>query len=881
MATQPETKNIVRKVRGKELFALYKDGVVHSTYETRDAAIQASEMVLPTPPILVGEVVLPTSQILPQIVVDEAISNKVTESMSEPEVAVLDSIITQENPVSIKESANAGVKSKQLTDFDIFNYTQAFIYFQIVNGKKEIRGPLYKEAKKNWTLQQALKNMEIAIYHGEECVGPSRVIKLKGSGIVCVDIDEKYVTYEEVIAAYPCLAGHCYVKGNTKGFHFYVITDKAPTGDKVDALSEMLGDIIVNQMFEVEGKEWHNDIQPMDLSLVYEPLTDAESVESSVSSKSVKSVDRERGQGPDRPAETDKYLELLFDVIKNELPKVITRVLWFQICSILKHNGYEKDIWLKYSGLVSQTQTASKQWDRLKDAPMSIYGLQSIAKKINPVGYRQWLLKHNVYFISVPDLKDSFKTAEIISKTLKNRLVLCKEVWYMLDANNLWKSQKEPSFYIIKELRKYIDFSQLKTAHKISITEGEEKENFINVNKFYLGSYPSINSSATLSPLKAFLRTLLADDKFSEKLDTIPHVMAFKNGIMDLKTRMFREGILPDDFITETIPHPYKASTPAKRIELDAVFKKIMNNNDEHAEYFKRLLGHTMVGCPNLEKSMYFCVDKTDGGNGDNGKTLIFDILTSLLPNYVYKTKAVLLEEGNKKVHKQLVLCKGKRLVWMDEFGKTKTDAELMKVCADGLTIENEVMFGTSECIKIMFKMFILTNSIPELDGKESACYNRYKQISFNSHFDRTGTRLQENPEKLLFIADTTLGDRIKTDYVDEMMDLLIEYANKYYEDGIKFIPTQFQADAKETKHSNDALKAWLDENCQPTGRLALKQISFKMSEKDIKDGMKRLGYKYDKDLSKIGKDSMGKPYKGGYEGISLTEDLDEDVDEV
>ena len=192
--------------------------------------------------------------------------------------------------------------------------------------------------------------------------------------------------------------------------------------------------------------------------------------------------------------------------------------------------------------------------------------------------------------------------------------------------------------------------------------------------------------------------------------------------------------------------------------------------------------------------------------------------------------------------------------------------------------IKSDVQFPV---FKIMFKMFILTNSIPELDGKESACYNRYKQLSFNSHFDRTGMRKKEDPEKLQFIADVTLGDRIKTEYVDEMMDLLIEYANKYYEDGIKHVPIQFQSDAKETKQSNDGLKTWLDDNCQLTGRLGLKQITFKMSEKDIKDGMKRLGFKYNKDLKGVGKDPSGKYYKGGYEGISLNEEIDEEVDGI
>ena len=45
--------------------------------------------------------------------------------------------------------------------------------------------------------------------------------------------------------------------------------------------------------------------------------------------------------------------------------------------------------------------------------------------------------------------------------------------------------------------------------------------------------------------------------------------------------------------------------------------------------------------------------------------------------------------------------------------------------------------------------MFVLSNHIPKIDPKETAVYNRYKQISFNSHFDRTGEREEEDPENL------------------------------------------------------------------------------------------------------------------------------------
>ena len=47
------------------------------------------------------------------------------------------------------------------------------------------------------------------------------------------------------------------------------------------------------------------------------------------------------------------------------------------------------------------------------------------------------------------------------------------------------------------------------------------------------------------------------------------------------------------------------------------------------------------------------------------------------------------------------------------------------------------------------------------------------------------------------------------------------------------------------------------------------------MTEKEVKEGMSRLGFKYKKDLCKLGKDSFGKFYKGGYEGIKYVPDDD------
>lgn len=494
---------------------------------------------------------------------------------------------------------------------------------------------------------------------------------------------------------------------------------------------------------------------------------------------------------------------------------------------------------------------------------------------------------NNKYFISTDDLDDTYATSAIISNTLKNTLKLCKENWYMLTESNLWKQQKEPSKYIIAEVRKYIDESNKAVVLRISQLDGEAKEKQIEISKKYLKSYKIINGTGYLNVLTRFLRTSLADDSFADKLDSNVGYLAFKNGIVDLKTKEFRKGILSEDYITQTVPYDYNDKS-TDFTYLKSKLKEILNNNDEHLEYFLSIIGHSFIGDPEKEKSIYFMIDKTDCGKGNNGKTFFFDILSVLLPNYVYKSGSSLIDKNNKKIHKQLTMMKGKRLVWLDEIPKDKdTNSALMKEIGDGKQIENEIMYGTSETIPLMFKMFALSNFVPKISAEEQAVYNRYKQVSFNSHFDQTGSLTEAIPSQLKFIADTGLPDEIKTQRFNEVFSLIVHYSNLYYTNNNKLpaIPYQFKKDTLSTQLQNDKFGTWFNKNmiADATGKIPIKLLMrmSNMNETLVREGMSRMNFKYNKDLMKMGKDEYdGKYYKGGFEGVSIISDIENDEEE-
>jgi phage/plasmid-associated DNA primase len=188
--------------------------------------------------------------------------------------------------------------------------------------------------------------------------------------------------------------------------------------------------------------------------------------------------------------------------------------------------------------------------------------------------------------------------------------------------------------------------------------------------------------------------------------------------------------------------------------------------------------------------------------------------------------------------------------------------------------------------------MFVCSNHIPKIDKDEEAVYNRYKQIQFCSHFDRSGSVEEENYETLDFIADTKLGDELKANYRDEIMSLLLEYGMKYYEKGLPSIPQQFKDAVNKTKKENNEFAKWFYENFEATKvdhNISIDEMekisSYKRERADIIKELGRIGIKYNKDLKGfdiktiVNKDGKEVPIKkGGITGYSRI--VEEEVEE-
>jgi hypothetical protein len=376
--------------------------------------------------------------------------------------------------------------------------------------------------------------------------------------------------------------------------------------------------------------------------------------------------------------EKDKYLELLFSVIKNELNPDKTYKIdfdkWFQICGILKHNGYDKKIFIDYTKISSnEIEKAELIWNGINiTTPMSIYGLQTIAKEINPVEYQAWFLKYKQY-ISLKTLgKGENDIAKDITERLKDQLVYCSKRWYSYDEKSgLWRIVEHPSAKVVNMIQSKIDESKISLLQrKQQAQTKEEKEKFEKYEDQYKQHYNAVGKGGFKKAVMEYLQDYLYEANFDDILDSTPYQIAYKDGILDLKTLKFRKGLRPLDYLTKTIPFPYEK---ARQEDIDKVkheMLKIANNNPEHLEYELSALGYTFTGDSKREQLFW----NVRGQKASNGKSVIWDALRDIAPNYVSKLQSNIFEKSYGSRHKEIAEWRGVRATYLPELTEKEQD---------------------------------------------------------------------------------------------------------------------------------------------------------------------------------------------------------------
>lgn len=515
--------------------------------------------------------------------------------------------------------------------------------------------------------------------------------------------------------------------------------------------------------------------------------------------------------------------------------------------------------------------------------------------------------------LMVPILRPNLKFVEKSNRDLS---------WYIIDANNLWRQSDSIHYMITNLLQILINNSSLSHKEKLDnarellktidketdkMRYKEQTETIKNLAKTYAAFRQAKDKYSSPTEAAKFIqhfKTSLLDTEFASKLDIHPKKWAFQNGMLDIETLEFTQGIQPSDYLTDYLSIDYvpydKDNTDDvnKRNFLWTTLKKILNNNDTHLNYFLSLIGHSYLGIPDTQKSIYFCVDEApvnyelSESKGNNGKSVCFEVLQEIMPYYTDHQEPNFIEENNTAKHKQMPNTIGKRFVWIDELPEKKLDKTFIKRISNGKKVKSDALYKNTETIKVHFKLWVCTNTMPQFTaGANDAVYNRYTPISFQSKFLDTITE-DDYPNKR-FIKDVLLCSTLINNYALAIIQLILEYSHECIKNNLKVHPQppEFDISKKNTTMSNDIFLTWFNEECQKGEDFKVaEQILFDTFNRDnpnnrlpnrraFRKKMVDIGYTYDKDLTiNVGHKIN---IKGCYRGINLiskTEIIEDDI---
>lgn len=338
------------------------------------------------------------------------------------------------------------------------------------------------------------------------------------------------------------------------------------------------------------------------------------------------------------------------------------------------------------------------------------------------------------------------------------------------------------------------------------------------IDKLYKKVNYAINQLETGSFVKNMLiyivpKLTLSPDAYSN-LNRLDNYINFRNYKLNLKTLEYSERT-EDDFVTEFLDYDFnpKSNKDIKK-EIKQLLKQICNDSDEDLDFILSYLGYCITS-ETKEQTFLNVV----GPSASNGKSTIIKLMESVFDIYTFKSDKRLFSESFGKSHKYFSGMKNKRIVYIEELDKKKIDGDLLKDTVDGNKLNNEVLFGTTEKIKINFKLLIFSNNLMNFDN-DSGIKRRTIAVFFNNKFVEQSKYEKEKEtykQGHVYLKDKSVLDKFENvEYKNAFLHLIIAKAKDYFTKGIK-IPEAYEKVTEDLCDENDKMKTFIDNHFDVT----------------------------------------------------------------
>ena len=320
------------------------------------------------------------------------------------------------------------------------------------------------------------------------------------------------------------------------------------------------------------------------------------------------------------------------------------------------------------------------------------------------------------------------------------------------------------------------------------------------------------------------VKTRLVVPQFDELIDRNGWIMGFENGILDLETLQFRQGV-PTDMVSFSTGYAYISPEDPEWdeniMEEVVAFIKRIYPVDEEREVIQRYGGYCLLG---VHPEKIFVV-LTDTRSGYNGKSKFSMCMTAALGKDYSKDggKCALLYQNDfgDNINSHSAGCLAydkKRLVIMEELSNTKSlDNEFIKKLNGGSAeFEGRAAYSRQDTnMKWITKMILNCNNrkFPKFDWSDNALLDRLVTIHHRSKFyTQLDEYEQHKDEPYTFMAEGC-DDKIAGIWRPYIMQWLLEGLQRWHKERFAVIPTICRDWKRELVSQQDTFTPWFEDH--------------------------------------------------------------------
>ena len=537
-----------------------------------------------------------------------------------------------------------------------------------------------------------------------------------------------------------------------------------------------------------------------------------------------------------------KVAEKLLPLLANF--RVENYIEWMTIGWVLYNisDGSEEGLtlWLNFSARSAEKFDETKciyEWDRMTKTDMTIGTLRYYASVDSPEKYKEFKKENSDKLIQDSLSGSHNDIAKILFTEYGNEFVCASitgKVWYQFISHR-WEMIEEGIF--LREKISSVIVNMFKERGKKCFEADNQDDQAMTKVKQLAKIVKDLKNAGFKDNVMKEAREVFYDKRFKDKLDNNPCLIAFKNGVYDLKEDVFRSG-RPEDFVSKSMPIYFRQfSEDDKKVqEVYSFLEKVFPDKSVRT-YFLDTSSEIFMG-GNHRKIFQMWT-----GDGDNGKSItqmFFELmlgssLSIKIPTTLVTSKKPLSGSAWPELARA---GGGVRAAWIEEIDESEEIyTGIVKHLTGNDSFVARDLFEKGKDIKEikpMFKLFFICNKPSKfVGGGDKATWNRARVVPFEATFCRENDPAPDTYEEQLrqkrFPMDKDFASKIPG-LVEAFAWVLLQHRSK---PKMMIDPEKVRMATNAYRQRNDVYRQFIEECIIEDGHSTLSLIELYTQIKD------------------------------------------------